>query len=230
MLYITGNNGGNIHDVVSLIHRAQAGQPQGHRSKEVTLQDLEAEGALPQIDLLTQAPSATPSDSTRKVYFLTGATGFLGAAILRYLAEMHVGEAWLCACLVRPAASGSAVETRHRLESSLRSRQQFANSVEVALTSGSIRVVDGTLGEPFFGLGKDEFVALGASLAGATVIHCASQVSHVANYWTLKRANVDAVTDLVNLAILTRVEKCSPSLIHYVSTVSVVDGDVLDEK
>jgi thioester reductase-like protein len=80
-----------------------------------------------------------------------------------------------------------------------------------------------------FGLSEPQFLQLGKDLAGGTVLHCASHVSHIASYWSLKPANVDAVTDLINLATLCRRDTAHPTLVHYVSTISVVADDDADE-
>lgn len=226
---------------------------------------------MPTTPMPTTTAAATPSGKSTSSYFLTGATGFLGAAILRYLAESHAGKDWSCCCLVRPGgndADGGCDDADRRaferLEKSLRRRKQLSPALASQMASDAgdspIKIVGGTLGAPMFGLEKSRFMQLGAELGGGTILHCASHVSHIASYWSLKAANVDATTDLIKLSLAGSAAAAAATaaaaaattfdapvggggsgggdgsmqskagLIHYVSTISVVDdGDDADE-
>jgi len=232
MLHITESGGCDIHQVSTLVHRAQVGAAPSAATKAVTLVGLVEDRALPLDRLVPRKVTAYDGPTRKPKYFLTGATGFLGAAILRYLAESNQGIEWQCICLVRPKGGSEEDNIDSRalmyLQACLRKRQQMSAELESALTGGSIHVIGGTLSTHNFGLPPERFRQLGAELCGASVIHCASHVSHMASYWTLKPANVDSVCDIVNIAILCQ-RHSQPTLVHYISSISVVRENNADE-
>ena len=98
-------------------------------------------------------------------------------------------------------------------------------TLESLIDRGVIVAVAGSL-STHLGMGEERFREIGA-LCG-TLIHCASHVSHVASYWSMKPANVDATTDLIKLMCGGGGRRKRP-IVHYVSTVSVLAGDDDDE-
>jgi thioester reductase-like protein len=136
---------------------------------------------------------------------LTGATGFLGAFLLRELlgrtrATVH--------CLVR---AGGAAEARERLLdnlSALRLGDLPAASLE------RIVALPGDLAEPRWGLSERDFQTL-AETAEA-VHHCGAWVNFTYPYPTLKPANVGGTVEALRLAALGRAKP-----VHFVSTLAV---------
>ena len=151
-------------------------------------------------------PAVTAPAGERGAVLLTGATGFVGAFLLRELLRRTDAK---IRCLVRAPSPDAA---RKRL-------QEVADTYRLGLDPDDARVVavPGDLGEP--GLGLDP--ALRGSLAESTdmIVHAGAHVHHLSSYARLKRPNVDGTHELVRLAAEGR-----PKRLHHVSSLSVFTG------
>ncbi|GAA2577701.1 hypothetical protein GCM10010435_62350 [Winogradskya consettensis] len=139
---------------------------------------------------------------------LTGATGFLGAFLLRDL--MRTTTATIH-CLVRAA---DARQARDRLEDNLR-WYQVADQVDGARLS----IVVGDLAAPRLGLSEETFDGLARSVD--VVYHAGATVNWLRPYTALKAANVTGTEEILRLAARHRTVP-----VHYVSTVGVFAGPV----
>lgn len=137
--------------------------------------------------------------------FLTGATGFLGAYLLRDLLEMTSASIH---CLVR--ASGTE-EGRTKLCQNLEAYGLWKESYQPR-----IAVCIGDLSCPLLGLSPDEFERL-AALADV-IYHNGARLDLTQPYFGLKAENVFGTQEVLRLASRGR---ATP--VHYVSTVSVFD-------
>jgi uncharacterized protein (TIGR02118 family) len=135
--------------------------------------------------------------------FLTGATGFLGAFLLRDLLESTSATVH---CLVRARDETTAWE---RLRDNLLTYRLWEG-----IDRDRVRVVVGDLAEPLLGLPADDFDALARSLD--VVYHAASAVNWLYPYSRLKPANVLGTEEVLRLAARHRTVP-----VHYVSTVGV---------
>ncbi|MFE2922599.1 thioester reductase domain-containing protein [Streptomyces goshikiensis] len=139
---------------------------------------------------------------------LTGASGFLGAFLLRDLmrstrARVH--------CLVRGADDAAAYA---RLRDSLRWYRVW-DEIDPARLS----VVAGDLAEPRLGLAEEAFDDLARAVD--LVLHAGATVHWLHPYAALKDANVRGTEEILRLAARHRTVP-----VHYVSTVGVFDGPV----
>ncbi|MDZ4403436.1 polyketide synthase [Prosthecobacter sp.] len=136
--------------------------------------------------------------------FLTGASDFLGAYLLKELllqthAHIH--------CLIKANDESSAMRliedhlTRHECwEDSFRSR---------------IFPVPGDLGQPLFGLDQTVFDHL-ASIVDV-IYHATAHINHIAPYEQLKAVNVNGTLEIIRLAAQSRLKP-----VHCLSSVSVL--------
>jgi thioester reductase-like protein len=137
--------------------------------------------------------------------FLTGATGFLGAHLLRELldqtdARIHV--------LVR---GRDAALARRRLADA-----QRRYGIHRLLPEYRVRPVLGDLTKPGLGMGEADWER---EAAGADVIHhCGAEVNFLYPYEKLRTANVFGTQEVLRLAARRAIP------VHYVSTMSVVHG------
>ncbi|MFF9062379.1 type I polyketide synthase [Streptomyces sp. NPDC014882] len=138
--------------------------------------------------------------------FLTGATGFLGAFLLRDLARATRGTLH---CLVR---ADDAADGLRRLRENLEYYRVW-DEVDPA----RIEVVVGDLAEPRFGLGEEEFDALARTVD--VVYHGGAQVHWLHPFGTLKAANVGGTREVLRLAARHRTVP-----VHYLSTTGVFAG------
>ncbi|WP_428836488.1 type I polyketide synthase [Streptomyces cheonanensis] len=137
---------------------------------------------------------------------LTGATGFLGAFLLRDLmrttrARVH--------CLVRGAdAEGARARLRENLE---------WYGIQDAIEEDRLSIVVGDLAEPRLGLTAADFDALSRSVDA--VYHAGAAVNWVQPYATVRAANVGGTEELLRLAARHRTVP-----LHHVSTLGVYVG------
>jgi amino acid adenylation domain-containing protein/thioester reductase-like protein len=149
--------------------------------------------------------------------FLTGATGFLGAFLLRELlattsANVH--------CLVRAA---SAEEARNRLQAALDSFS--LGSLEEPGGSSRIIPVPGDLSRPYLGLSNRDFDELASRIE--VIYHNGAMVNVLYPYAVHRAANVLGTQEVLRLASRIRLKP-----VHYVSTTGVASsgGEVIREE
>jgi glyine---[glycyl-carrier protein] ligase len=147
---------------------------------------------------------------------LTGATGFLGAFLLRETLERTSATVH---CLVRAADDAAAMG---RLEAALSRHGLWEERLRARITP-----VAGDLARPLLGLSAERFDTLARTVD--VVFHNGARVHLMESYETLRPANVDGVREILKLAARYRTVP-----VHYVSTISTVvagpdDPEVLPE-
>ena len=162
---------------------------------------MRADGVLPFDIRPAAAPGTAPP---RGRVLLTGATGFLGAHLLRtLLAETDVEVL----CLVRDR--GSDGESQRRVRRSLERYRLWSDTFD-----GRVHAVTGDLSQPALGLAPDVRATLGSTIDA--IYHAAADVNWVASYDALRAANVVATRELLRLACHGR-----PKAFHFISSLSV---------
>ncbi|MFJ2276117.1 amino acid adenylation domain-containing protein [Streptomyces sp. NPDC087866] len=178
--------------------------PGGEEHEEAAAPDFAAEARLAS-DITGERRAASERRSARPTTrpLLTGASGFLGAFLLRDLIEATDGPV---DCLVRAASPDSAAQRiRANLEHYGLWRPRYADL---------IRPVPGDLAAPGLGLAPDERTALARRLG--PVLHNGARVNFAAPYGDLRAPNVAGTEELLRLLA----DSGSPGL-HYVSTTGV---------
>ncbi|MET8977503.1 amino acid adenylation domain-containing protein [Streptomyces sp. NPDC004539] len=140
---------------------------------------------------------------------LTGATGFLGAHLLRGLltttdATVH--------CLVR--ADDDAQAGARLRENTLR---YLDDDLAAHHASGRVRALPGDLARPLLGLSAEEFDRLARTVD--VIHHPGGLVNFIYPYSHMRPANVEGTREIVRLAGRYR-----NIPVHYVSTMAVVSG------
>ncbi|MEU9336453.1 amino acid adenylation domain-containing protein [Streptomyces sp. NPDC048290] len=151
-------------------------------------------------------PVTRTSPAAPAQVLLTGATGFLGAFVLRELirrtdATVH--------CLVR---ARDAEQARHRLA---KAAERYGVWTEE--TAARTVAVAGDLTRPTLGLDPARYDALAAEVD--VVHHCGASVNLALPYAELAAANVSGTTEVLRLAARHRAVP-----VHHVSTVGVFSG------
>jgi thioester reductase-like protein len=129
---------------------------------------------------------------------LTGATGFVGAYLVRELLDRGL----TVYCLVRAPSTDIA-------QARLRDRLKVAGLGD----EERVHVIAGDLASPRLGLSPAEFNALGTEID--LILHNGAQVDAVLPYERLSSANIDGTAEVLRLAVTGRTKP-----LHYVSTVS----------
>lgn len=162
----------------------------------------------------TLPPEIFPSESEMtplkdaKTILLTGATGFLGAFLLRDLLENTTAN---IVCLVR--SNKPAPEDRSAGIAKLRQ-----NLLDLGLWSDSImdriEILPGTLSSRRLGLSQDEFYALAKRIQ--VIFHAGATVNLVYPYAALRSTNMGGTREILRLACI------SGATLQYISTNGVL--------
>ncbi|MFI1401045.1 thioester reductase domain-containing protein, partial [Streptomyces sp. NPDC020681] len=184
------------HLLETAIHGPEA---QGAAARRTV--DLEAEVRL--AEDVRPAAEVTRVAVDPDAVLLTGATGFLGAFLLRDLLRGTRARVY---CLVRAADEAGAWQ---RLRANL---EWYGLQEEV--DPARLTIVVGDLSEPYLGLGEAEFDSLARTVDA--VYHAGAHVHWLRPYTELKATNVDGTEEILRLAARHRTVP-----VHYVSTVGV---------
>ena len=169
---------------------------------------------LAKTELASYYPSALPNLSLSKdggaTVFLTGATGFLGAYILRNL-------------LTRQNPRVGKVIVHVRAKTVEQATQRVVKSCEAygvwdASWDSRVEAVTGELGAPKLGLDEETRKRIVEEVD--VIIHNGAQVHWVYPYSKLRPANVVGTIDLLHLC-----ESGKPKSFAFVSSTSVLDSD-----
>lgn len=157
------------------------------RGDEGDVLDLHARATLPpSVDAAGVAPPITPREAPKSV-LLTGATGFLGAYVLRDLIDLSRAEV---VCLVRADTIEDGLQ---RIRRNLDTYRLWRDGDEQRLVP-----VLGDLGSPRLGLSEDAFDALAHRVDA--IVHNGGQVNFIAPYDHLEAANVGGTREVLRLA------------------------------
>ncbi|WP_449657856.1 thioester reductase domain-containing protein [Streptomyces lancefieldiae] len=156
-------------------------------------------------DIRPASETVTDARAPREV-LLTGATGFLGAFLLRDL--MRSTDATVH-CLVRGSDGEDALAR-------LRANMEWYRLWD-AVDESRLSIVVGDLSRPRLGLSASDFDTLSRTVDA--VYHNGAHVHWLHPYTTLRAANVAGTEEVLRLAARHRTVP-----VHYVSTVGVFDG------
>ncbi|GGS49643.1 non-ribosomal peptide synthetase [Actinokineospora fastidiosa] len=168
----------------------------------LSLSDLDREADL---DPAITADGCLPAREPRRV-LLTGATGFLGAFLLRALLD-HSGVEVVC--LVRAEDDNAAAERLRQTLHRYRLR-------DPGLADRTVVALAGDLAQPDLGLGRKRFAELAEDIDA--VYHNGARVNHLEPYARLRPVNVSGTQEILRLATTTRVKP-----VHFVSTCDFSD-------
>jgi thioester reductase-like protein len=138
---------------------------------------------------------------------LTGATGFLGAYLLRELLERTNADIY---CLVRAADPETAL---NRIEENLNRYGQRRSG-----HAARIIPVTGDLEKARFGFSEKQFNALAQTID--VIHHCGALVRHLSPYASQETANVAGTREILRFASSVKMKP-----VHYVSTLAVFNLD-----
>jgi myxalamid-type nonribosomal peptide synthetase MxaA len=176
---------------------------------------LQDKAARARLDLRAEADVPVPAfanpvdleRSTRpRAIFLTGATGFVGAFVLRELLDRTDAEVY---CLAR---AGDDQAARDRIERNLQ-----GYGIWDAKLAHRIIPMAGDLANPCFGLSEPRLRHLEATID--VIYHVAAIVNLTSKYVLLKPGNVDGTRRILELAAAGQ-----PKTLHYLSTYAVFDS------
>lgn len=187
------------------------------------LQDGPGDSSRPHATLLADAvlpadiqpATSCPADGAGSRALLTGATGFLGAWLIRTLLDETTVDV---VCLVRP----SREVPLDRIQKNLERYGLWRSGDRTRLFA-----IDGDLAQEHLGLGPEAFEALATEVG--VIYHAGADVNWAAPYDGLAAANVRGTTELLRLAC-----RGVPKPFRFVSSLSVcyaVDGpEVVTER
>ncbi|WKZ47158.1 MAG: amino acid adenylation domain-containing protein [Anaerolineales bacterium] len=165
---------------------------------------LEALNAEAQLDADITVGDLVYEHAEPKKILLTGATGFVGAFLLKDLLTMTSAEIY---CLLR---ADNAEQGLQRLKRNLNSYQLWDESL-----AQRIKPVLGDLGSPRLGLSDETFDELANQIDA--IIHNGAMVNFVYPYAAHKAANVLGTQEILRLASRAKLKP-----VHHVSTLSIL--------
>jgi thioester reductase-like protein len=185
----------DLDSLARFIEQGDAGSARARQTER-----LRADAVLPP-DLVPGRDAPVRTGDARRI-LLTGATGFLGAHLLRTLLDET--EATI-SCLVRRGAGDALARVR-------------CNLAKYGLWSDDdaarVRVVDGDLARPM--LGRDARAFHGLAGEVDAIFHAGAAVNWVHAYESLRETNVIGTRELLRLACDGR-----PKPFHFISSTSV---------
>jgi thioester reductase-like protein len=182
------------HPDVESLTRALRGQEVGD-NRELMAQD----SVLPAD--IRPSMEGTPRSPAGRV-LLTGATGFLGAHLVRTLVTETAADVW---CLVRAGEAEGTSRVRRNLERYGLWSSSFTNR---------IHAFDGDLSVPRLGLLSGDRAQLADGVDA--IYHAGADVDWTRPYGALRDVNVNGTRELLRLACEAR-----PAAFHFVSSLSV---------
>lgn len=181
-----------------------------HHFDVITLDELRNEIAIDAVIHVNGTPYKHVIDP--KHILLTGATGFLGAYILKSLLERTKA---VIHCLVR---ANSEEEGLKRLKKNLNYYELWEETFVHRL-----RVVTGNLDNSRFGLSNEQYDSLAREID--VIYHNGATVNFVYPYHALKPVNVESTHEVLRLASAKKIKP-----VHFVSSLSVfMKGDLRDK-
>ncbi|MBN1411861.1 MAG: thioester reductase domain-containing protein [Spirochaetales bacterium] len=148
----------------------------------------------------------------KKIVFLTGSTGFIGAYVLH---ELLVQTEACVFCLVR---EHNNVKGLPRIKENMKKYALWDREFEKRIVP-----VNGDLSKPMFGMSETEFGRLGGSVD--SIYHCGAHVNHVFPYLQLKAPNVSGTQEIIRLAVTSRLKP-----VHYTSILGTIRGQWESER
>ncbi len=158
-------------------------------------------------DIRFTADYDKPPADCRKI-FLTGATGFLGAQLIRSVFTYYPHDGLEIWCLVRAESEGSAMK---RIKDNLKHYRLWHDAM-----ASYIHPVCGDVSEPHLGLTEEIWSGLADQME--VIYHNAAVLNFIFPYEFLKKTNVDGTAETLRLASEGRAK-----YYHYVSSYSVYD-------
>eukprot|EP01121_Diplochlamys_sp_Union-15-3_P007669 TRINITY_DN1967_c0_g1_i2.p1 TRINITY_DN1967_c0_g1~~TRINITY_DN1967_c0_g1_i2.p1 ORF type:complete len:765 (-),score=135.67 TRINITY_DN1967_c0_g1_i2:104-2398(-) len=196
---------------VELISVAIDNLIKGASAHNVSSINLDLEATLP--DDIKVDPSLLPASTDPKNILLTGATGFLGAFLLREILDLKPGTRVYCH--VRAANHEVGLS---RLIENMTSHLLWKDEYRDRIVA-----VPGDLGQPLLGLTKAQYSELADIID--IIIHNGAMVHWILSYQKLKPVNVGGTIELLRLAVTSKLKT-----FQHISTTSVFDTNDLKSK